>query len=134
TDAVLFHPDDRTEPQARQLLRRTLTRDWERHRFWLVIDGCFGAASLVLVLVPGPNVIGYYFLFRIVGHYLSLRGARQGLSKTAWTLEANASLTTLRSVAGHAPAVRAKVVDDVASRLRLEHLAKFFERCATGQT
>ena len=131
TDAVLLHPDDLTDPQARQLLRRTLTRDWERHRFWLVLDGLCGAASLLLVLIPGPNVIGYYFLFRIVGHYLSLRGARQGLSKTAWTLEANASLTTLRSVLGQESAVRTHVVDDVATRLRLEHLAKFFERCAS---
>ena len=131
TDAVLLHPHDLTEPQARQLLRRTLTRDWERHRFWLVLDGLCGAASLLLVLIPGPNVIGYYFLFRIVGHYLSLRGARQGLSKTAWALEANASLTTLRSVVGQESAVRTHVVDDVASSLRLEHLAKFFDRCAS---
>lgn len=130
TDATLFHPDDLTDPQARQLLRRTLTRDWERHRFWLGIDAIGGAGSLLLVLIPGPNVIGYYFLFRIVGHYLSLRGARQGLSKTTWALEPNASLTTLRSVVGQGPAVRAEVVDGVASRLRLEHLAKFFERCA----
>jgi hypothetical protein len=133
-DAILFHPDDLADARARQLLRRTLTRDWERHRFWLAIDGLCGVASLLLVLIPGPNVIGYYFLFRIVGHYLSLRGARQGLSKTVWTLEPNASLTTLRSVVGHAAGVRAQVVDDVASSLRLEHLPKFFERCATGQT
>jgi len=131
TDAVLFHPHDLTEPQARQLLHRTLTRDWERHRFWLVLDGLCGAASLLLVLIPGPNVIGYYFLFRIVGHYFSLRGARQGLSKTAWALEPTASLTTLRSVVGQESAARALVVDDVASSLRLEHLAKFFDRCAS---
>jgi hypothetical protein len=53
------------------------------------------------------------------------------LSKTAWTLEANASLTTLRSVVGQESVVRTHVVDDVATRLRLEHLAKFFERCAS---
>jgi hypothetical protein len=134
TDVDLLHPDDLTDLQARQLLRRTLTRDWERHRFWLGIDGVCGVASLLLVLVPGPNVIGYYFLFRIIGHYLSLRGARQGLSKTTWRLEPNASLTTLRSVVGRAADARAQVVDEVASSLRLEHLGKFFERCATGQT
>jgi hypothetical protein len=134
TDARLIHPDDLTDPQAQQLLRRTLTRDWERHRFWLVVDAIGGAASLLLVLIPGPNVIGYYFLFRIFGHYLSLRGARQGLSKIAWTLEPNMALTTLRSVAGQAAPARAAVVGEVASSLQLEHLAKFFDRCATGQT
>ena len=35
--------------------------------------------SGVLALVPGPNVLAYYFAFRVVGHWLSMRGARQGL-------------------------------------------------------
>jgi hypothetical protein len=128
--AVLHHPDDLTESQARQLLQRTLRRDWERHRFWLVIDGVCGLASLLLVLIPGPNVIGYYFLFRIVGHYLSLRGARQGLSKTAWTFVASPPLTALRSVVDASPGTRAEIVGEVASDLRLEHLGPFFDRCA----
>jgi Mitochondrial K+-H+ exchange-related len=131
--ARLIHPDDLTGAQAQQLLRRTLTRDWEGHRFWLLVDGVLGVASLTLVLIPGPNVIGYYFFFRIFGHYLSLRGARQGLSRTAWTVEPNAALTTLRSVVSHAPGDRAEMVGAVATSLQLEHLPKFFERCA-GQT
>lgn len=133
-EARLIYPDDLTDAQARQLLRRTLIRDWERHRFWLVIDGLCGVASLLLVLIPGPNVIGYYFLFRIFGHYMALRGARQGLSKAEWILEPNAALTTLRGVVARPAADRADVVGGVASALRLEHLPKFFERCATGQT
>jgi K+-H+ exchange-related protein len=135
TEARLIYPDDLTEAQARQLLRRTLMRDWERHRFWLVIDGICGAASLLLVLIPGPNVIGYYFLFRIFGHYLSLRGARQGLSRAEWTLEPAPALTTLRGAVTRPPADRADVVGGVASDLHLEHLPRFFERCATpGQS
>ena len=133
--ASLFHPDDLTSTQARELLNRSLRRDWERHRFWLVIDGGCGLVSLLLILIPGPNVIGYYFAFRIVGHALSLRGARQGLSKTVWTMTPHPALTTLRSVVRASSADRAGVLDDVASHLRLEHLAKFFDRCATpGQT
>ena len=85
----------------------------------------------VFVVLPGPNVIGYYFLFRIAGHYLSMRGARHALSKTSWTLQPSAPLTTLRSVVEHPAADRAKVVVGVASSLQLEHLAQFFERCAT---
>jgi hypothetical protein len=77
-DATLIHPDDLTDAQAHQVLRRSLQRDWERHRFWMIVDALGGVASVLLILVPGPNLIGYYFLFRIVGHYLSLRGARRG--------------------------------------------------------
>ena len=131
-DARLVHPDDLTDAQAQQLLRRSLTRDWERHRFWLAIDSVIGVGSLLLVLLPGPNIIGYYFLFRIVGHYLSLRGARHGLSKTAWALHPSAPLTTLRNAVGQAPADRAAIVGGVATTLQLEHLRTFFDRCAAS--
>ena len=132
TAAVLVHPDDLTDNQARQLLRRSLARDWERHRFWLIVDSLLALGSLLLVLVPGPNVVGYYFLFRVFGHYLSLRGARQGLTKTEWTLAASAPLTTLRSAVGQSPDAREATVRDVASSLRLEHLATFFQRSAVS--
>ena len=58
-----------------------------KHRFWLTIDGLGFVASGVAFFVPGPNVIAYYFAFRLVGHYFSLRGARQGLSIIEWTPE-----------------------------------------------
>jgi|SRR3954463_2935294 hypothetical protein len=129
--ATLVHPDDLTGAQALQLLRRLLQRDWERHRFWLIVDALGGAVSVALILLPGPNIIGYYFLFRIVGHSLSLRGARQGLHKITWTETPSQALTTLRGVVGDTPEDREPVVREVASALRLEHLASFFQRAAT---
>lgn len=131
-DAVdLVYPDDVTEAQARELLRRSLQRDWERHRFWLAIDGVGAAGSALLILVPGPNFIGYYFVFRIVGHYLSLRGARQGLTRVTWTVTPSAPLATLRTMLGEDRDAREARVREVASRLRLEHFASFFQRSAT---
>ena len=131
-DAVtLTYPDDVTEAQARQLLMRSLQRDWDRHRFWLVIDALGGVGSVFTILLPGPNFIGYYFMFRIVGHYFSLRGARRGLSGVTWTAQASAPLSQLRKMIHEAPEVRAERVDAVASALGLEHLASFFQRTAT---
>ena len=129
--ARLFHPDDLTDAQARQLLRRSLQRDWEKHRFWLVVDSLGGIGSLLLVLIPGPNVLGYYFAFRIVGHYLSLRGARRGLVAFTWTLESSRPLATLRTVVSDPPESRAALVREVEATLRLERLAVFFQRTAT---
>jgi hypothetical protein len=129
-DALLVHPDDLTDSQARQLLRRSLQRDWERHRFWLAIDSLCGLGSIALVILPGPNIIGYYFLFRIVGHFLSVRGARQGMSIITWTLQPSPPLSTLRTVIADPPAARADLVGEVAASLRLEHLASFFQRTA----
>jgi hypothetical protein len=127
---TLVHPDDVSDDQAQQLLRRSLQRDWERHRFWLILDLLGGIGSVLLILLPGPNLLGYYFLFRIVGHYLSLRGARQGLVVVTWTKTPSAALTTLRAVVGDPPESRETVVQEVATTLRLEHLASFFQRAA----
>jgi hypothetical protein len=131
-EATLVHPHDLTDAQAQQLLRRSLQRDWERHRFWMIVDLAGGIGSVFLILLPGPNVIGYYFLFRIVGHFLSLRGARQGLAKVAWTKAPNQALTTLRGIVGEPPDSREPVVREVARALHLEHLARFFRRAATS--
>lgn len=130
TQAILVYPDDLRESQAIEILRRQLTRDFERHRFWLAIDGLGLAGSAVLVLVPGPNIVAYYFAFRIVGHFLSVRGARQGLVKVVWQPESSAPLSALRSVVTVAPDARAEQVHAVAATLRLEHLASFFQRTA----
>jgi hypothetical protein len=129
--ALLVYPDDVSEAHARQLLRRSLQRDWERHRFWLVIDSIGGLGSALLILLPGPNFIGYYFVFRIVGHYLSVRGARQGLSVVTWTVQASGPLSSLRNVVNDPPDAREEHVQGVAAILRLEHFASFFQRTAT---
>ena len=97
----------------------------------MVVDALGGVGSVLLILLPGPNLIGYYFLFRIVGHFLSLRGARQGLRRTAWTTTPSEALTTLRAVVADPPERRDSVVREVALALRLEHLASFFQRAAT---
>ena len=84
------------------------------------------------MLVPGPNLLAYFFAFRLVGHYLSLRGAKQGLSAMAWTYERSAPLTELRRVLGLDPIQREPRLHAVAETLRLEHLVSFFERSAVS--
>jgi hypothetical protein len=128
--ACLFFPDDLDDRRATTLLRRQLGRDFEKHRFWLIVDSLGFIASGALVLLPGPNIIAYYFAFRMVGHYLSLRGARQGLDVVAWTTEQSAPLSELRRAIGLDADERERRVHDVAAALKLEHLVKFFERTA----
>jgi hypothetical protein len=130
SEACLYYPDDLDEAQAIAALRSQLGRDFDKHRFWLTIDALCFIVSGLLVLVPGPNVLAYYFAFRLVGHYFSLRGARQGLNGVQWRTEKSAPLSELRHAIGLEPAVRERRVDEVAHCLRLEHLASFFERTA----
>lgn len=130
TTAVAAHPQDMTFDQVMALIRRTLQRDYLRHRRWLVIDSLLLIISGVLALVPGPNLLAYYFAFRVVGHYLSMRGAAQGLRHVEWTGRPCPPLSELRDVAALEPTVREARIHDVAARLRLQHLSTFFDRVA----
>ena len=130
TELCLHHPDDLTTEDAIRRARAELQREADRHMKWVIIDGVLFVASAALVLVPGPNVIGYYFGFRLVGHYLSRRGARHALTEISWSACASPQLSRLRRVLVLGPGERDREVHEVASALRLPHLAKFFERIA----
>src|SRR5688500_13530861 len=130
TAAVAAHPQDMTFDQVLTLIRRTLQRDYERHRLWLVLDTILLIASGALMLVPGPNIVAYYFAFRVVGHWLSMRGANQGLHHVEWTSRPCPPLAELRDVAVLDAPVRSQRLHDIGARLRLQHLSAFFERVA----
>jgi hypothetical protein len=130
TTAVAVHPQDMTFEQVMVLIRRTLQRDYERHRLWLAVDTIGLILSGLLMLVPGPNLLAYYFAFRVVGHWLSMRGAAQGLRQVTWTGRPCPPLSELREVVHLEPGVRDARIHDVAARLRLQHLSTFFERVA----
>jgi hypothetical protein len=127
---VAFHPQDLTFDQTQTLVRRTLQRDWERHRIWLAVDSVLLLGSIALVVIPGPNIIGYYFAFRVMGHWLSIRGALHGLREVVWTGQPCEPLTKLREAASLKGEDRNRHVHEIAAQLRLQHLSTFFERVA----
>jgi hypothetical protein len=130
TEACLFFPDDVMEAGAMAQLRSQLGRDRDKHRFWLAVDAVGLVLSALLMLLPGPNIVAYYFAFRLVGHYLSMMGARRGLEVVRWRTEKSPPLSELRHAIGLEPEQRARQVSEVALKLRLEHLSTFFERIA----
>lgn len=131
TDAVDLHaPSDLDAAQAQRIVREGLQRDADRHTRWLFVHGIGLAFAIVLIPIPGPNLIGYYFTFTVVGSFLSMRGARRGLRHVRWNVRPNTVLADLRSALSLGPPEREQRVHDVAERLRLRHLATFFERVA----
>ena len=88
------------------------------------------AATAILVLLPGPNLIGYYFVYRAIGHFLSWRGARQALERIAWTPRPEDALAELGELAQQPRAERAGRVAVLAARLQLPRLVAFFDRVA----
>jgi hypothetical protein len=126
--AVAVHPQDLTFEQGMSLVRRILQHDYDRHRRWLVLDTIGIILSAPFMVVPGPNILAYYFAFRIWGHWLSMRGASEGLHRVTWSGRPCPPLSELREVATLEPGDRDARVHDIAARLRLQHFSTFFER------
>ncbi len=85
--ATLEHPPELTSDEAAAALRLLLADARRHHGRWFAGDSLLLAASGLLMPLPGPNLIAYYFGFRVIGHYLSWRGARQALDTVTWTFE-----------------------------------------------
>ena len=128
TSVVGVHPQDLTFDQVMVLVRGILQGDYERHRLWLVVNTLGLILSAPFMLIPGPNILAYYFAFRVWGHWLSMRGASQGLHHVTWSGRSCRPLAELREVAALGSEARHARVDEIAARLHLRHFPRFFER------
>lgn len=132
TTVHLCHPQDLDGEAALREVRAEFTREAAKHGRWLVIDGLLVAITGPLFFfVPGPNIISWYFTFRTVGHFLSWRGARKGLTQIDWRPEANAPLASVRLAIGLPPADRRHRLEEISVALGLKHFTGFVERMAT---
>jgi hypothetical protein len=134
TAASLVYPADLGEDEAVSILKRALKTDVDRHTRWMIFDGFMFLVTGVLLgplflLVPGiANIPAAYFGFMMVGHFLSRKGARQGLTRVTWRAVPSEPLCELRRAITLDPMQRERRVMDIASQLRLERLPMFFER------
>jgi hypothetical protein len=72
----LYHPLILTEEEARRLWNGYLKSQQGRHTFWFVTNALASPLTLVFAPLPGPNVIGYWLVYRSVCHLLARLGAR----------------------------------------------------------
>ena len=137
-DACLHYPDDLNQEKAVELLQNQLRQDADKHWRWMIIDGIAFVISFVVLgplflLIPGiANLPAFYFGFRLLGHYLSYRGASRGFKVVSWHHSPNAPLTELRVLLTLDPGAREQAVHAVAERLHLEHFVRFFQRAAVS--
>ena len=126
--AVARFPSSLDAARARTILVELLAHGRRHHLRWLWVDLVLVIVSGVFALVPGPNFIAYYFLFRLIGHLQSWRGARAGMEAIAWTYEPDAELAALGALADVPREERASHVAAIAERLNLPRLSQFFDR------
>src|SRR5262249_17932852 len=112
----LVHPSDLSSADAAAERDRILTAARRHHSRRLAFGLVAFAISGLLAPVPGPNLIAYYFAFRVIGHYLSWLGARRATLAT-WTLHAEPALVELGRLADLPRDARASRVDAIAAGL-----------------
>jgi len=78
---VLHHPPTFTEEETRALWQDYLKSRQGRHMFWFVVNAFVSPLTLLLAPLPGPNVIGYWFVYRSACHMLARLGARNARSE-----------------------------------------------------
>ncbi|MEO7192488.1 MAG: hypothetical protein ABI051_15650 [Vicinamibacterales bacterium] len=127
---TLHHPDDLSGDRAIELTRTLLATDRDKHFRWCVIDGVLVLVCTPAALLPGPNVLAYYFIFRTVGHYLSMKGATRGLTGVSWNAVASSRLTEVRAVLPLGDSTRAGRLQDISQALGLDRLGLFLDRVA----
>ncbi len=78
-DSVSLHHPATMDPQAAATAWRAYLAGRRRHHlFWASVDLLLGPlAVLVLTPLPGPNVIGYWFVYRAACHAAALIGVRR---------------------------------------------------------
>jgi|GEM_PF-7117433 len=72
---ALNRPIDPADVRVR--LKKMLRDRSYHHLRWLIIDLLLLPLSLFIMVLPGPNVIGYYLVFRVFSHWRSYRSASQ---------------------------------------------------------
>jgi hypothetical protein len=127
---LVFHPAALDAARVHEIVRGHLSGEIRRHTGWLVVDGLGGLLSLALMPFPGPNMIGYYFVFRIAGHLLALRGARHGLKAVRWDTTPSPILQRLERLCERSREECDATVDEVAESLGLPRLPGFYRRAA----
>jgi hypothetical protein len=82
---VLHHPPTLPADEARALWQFYLKSRQGRHMFWFVVNALVSPLTLLLAPLPGPNIIGYWFVYRSACHMLARLGARNARSEQVTT-------------------------------------------------
>jgi Mitochondrial K+-H+ exchange-related len=70
----LHYPSSRSADVAGTMWSDYLRTQWRRHLVWLIVNGLIAPFAFLLFVLPGPNLIGYWFAYRAIHHTLVVWG------------------------------------------------------------
>jgi hypothetical protein len=124
----LHHPASLAAPEALGLWREYLVRRRRRHGFWLAVTLLLSPLTVLLTPIPGPNLIGYWFVYRAVCHLSIVRGVGRALGEQVPTRLH--PTTALELGPGIGPG---EWIARVARHYRLPRLGEFLERSTAAR-
>ena len=102
----LHHPASRSRDAVAKVWLDYLGRKWRRHMIYLCGNAAIAPLALALLWpLPGPNLIGYWFAYRAIHHWLIVRGiggVRKGRIPTEYHPETSLDLPISRDHEGKA--------------------------------
>ncbi|HYE64353.1 MAG TPA: hypothetical protein VD966_02150 [Pyrinomonadaceae bacterium] len=123
----LYHPLTLTERESLSLWADYLASRRRRHTIGLIVNGLISPLTVLLTPIPGPNVIGYWFVYRLICHLLALLGVRRAGSRRVTT-----QCLALSELDGSFGGADGERLAGVAARFGLNGLEAFIKR-ATGE-
>ena len=128
---VVYHGPAHDGIAAGSQFRSLLRRRRIRQLFWFIVDLIISAVAIVftpiLAPIPGPNVVLYFPLLRMLSHYRAIRGASRGLRSIDIEFKCLPDLVGLEENL-RTPPFNRRAVLAVAEGLKIRGLEQFLER------
>jgi hypothetical protein len=128
---VVYHGPAHDSTDARSQFRSLLRRRRIRQMFWFIVDLVISAVAIVftpiLAPIPGPNVVLYFPLLRMLSHYRAVRGTSSGLRSDEIEFKCLPDLVGLEENLRTPPFDRRAVLA-LAEGLKIRGLEQFLER------
>jgi hypothetical protein len=121
----LSYPSKMDAAEARVLWTNYLKGRSRHHSLWLVLNALVTPLTILLAPIPGPNIIGYWFLYRAICHLLAVLGVRRALGEGVETEFLSSGVLDELLEAGSE-----ERLSSVAERLDLKSLEGFMKRAS----
>ena len=124
----LHHPEAMSPERARSAWLEYLAGRRRHHLIWLGVNLLICPLSIVLAPIPGPNFLGYWFVYRAACHALALIGVQRVRDRRVET-----SLIPTGVLDAPVGRADAKQIADLASHCGLSGLDVFLVRLGAGR-
>jgi hypothetical protein len=118
----LHHPASRPGDEVRALWSDYLNHRWYRHLLWMSLNTVIAPFTVLFAILPGPNVIGYWFAYRAIHHTLIVWGIRR-VRKAQVPIELHPRPTLDRPIEVNEAGAAKHAALDGAAALLDEHVA-----------